>query len=94
MVLYISYEEVRAVRLGARSVLGDETHGMCAVAAAPPPPLAQRSAPSKSAWSGTWTSTLLPSSALWFWHCHQSWSAYVLRWRPWSARRIPPMRAP
>lgn len=35
MVLYISYEEVRAVRLGARSVLGDETHGMCAVTAPP-----------------------------------------------------------
>ena len=44
MVLYISYEEVRAVRLGARSVLGDETHGMCAVAAPPPAARAEISA--------------------------------------------------
>jgi hypothetical protein len=35
MILYISYEEVRALRLGARSFLGDETYGMCAVAAPP-----------------------------------------------------------
>ena len=35
MVLYISYEEVQAIRLGARSFLGDETHGVCAVATPP-----------------------------------------------------------
>jgi len=35
MILYINYEEVRALQLGARSFLGDDTHGMCAVAAAP-----------------------------------------------------------
>ena len=65
MILYINYEEVQALRSGARSLLGDETFGMCAVAP-PPPPLAQSSLPSKSGWSGTSTSTLLPSSALWF----------------------------
>ena len=36
MILYINYEEVQALRSGARSLLGDETFGMCAVAAPPP----------------------------------------------------------
>ena len=35
MILYINYEEVQALRSGARSFLGDETLGICAVAAPP-----------------------------------------------------------
>lgn len=35
MILYINYEEVRALQLGARSFLRDEGHGACAVAAPP-----------------------------------------------------------
>jgi hypothetical protein len=39
MILYSSYEEARGLRLGVRSFLSDETHGMCTVVAPP----AQRS---------------------------------------------------
>ena len=35
MILYMSYEEVRALRHGARSFLRDEPDGRCAVAAPP-----------------------------------------------------------
>ena len=35
MILYISYEEGRALQQGARSFLRDETQGVCAVAAPP-----------------------------------------------------------
>jgi hypothetical protein len=35
MIIYNSYEEVRALRLGARLFLSDETHGMCTVVAPP-----------------------------------------------------------
>ena len=35
MILYMSYEEVRALRQGARSSLRDEPQGRCAVAAPP-----------------------------------------------------------
>ena len=35
MILYISYEEARALQHGARSFLGDETQDMCSVAAPP-----------------------------------------------------------
>ncbi|MSR35664.1 MAG: hypothetical protein EXR95_03320 [Gemmatimonadetes bacterium] len=36
MILYLSYEEVQALRQGARSFLRDEGEGSCAVAAPPP----------------------------------------------------------
>lgn len=35
MILYLSYEEVQALRLGARNFLRDEGAGACAVAAPP-----------------------------------------------------------